>query len=193
MPATPSSPRYLELDAMRGFAVMGILLMNIVGFAMPDMAYFSPAVYGGTDTPDVIAWALSFVFVDGKMRGLFTLLFGASVMLVIERAEAKGQNSAKIHYSRMLWLAIFGLAHFFFLWSGDILFLYAAIGCIIYFMADMSAEKLFHYGLLIYIAGFIAYSAIMGSLLYMQYQAGLPGASEAVISEFKDAMADFSI
>jgi uncharacterized protein len=60
------------------------------------------------------------------MRGLFSLLFGASMALIIERAEAKGENPAKVHYSRMIWLLLFGLAHYLFIWWGDILFLYAA-------------------------------------------------------------------
>ncbi len=190
--ATSSTPRYLELDALRGFAVMGILLMNIISFSMPDMAYFSPGIYGGTDTPDIIAWTLSFIFVDGKMRGLFTLLFGASLMLVVERAEFNGQSSAKTHYSRMFWLAIFGLSHFFFLWYGDILFLYAVIGCIAYSMTGMASAKLFRIGLLIYVLGFVANLIMMGALLFMEYQAAQPGASAAVVQQFSDAMADFT-
>ncbi|MEH6828774.1 DUF418 domain-containing protein [Parasphingorhabdus sp.] len=185
------SPRYLELDALRGFAVMGILLMNIVGFSMPEMAYVSPAVYGGTDPPDIIAWALSYIFVDGKMRGLFTIMFGASMMLIIERAQASGQNPAKVHFSRMAWLAIFGLAHFFFLWFGDILFLYAAVGCIAYSLSGLSAEDLFRRALLIFTIGFIGYSIMFGSLLFQQYQASLPGASAAAIENLAQVLTDF--
>jgi uncharacterized protein len=185
------SPRYLELDALRGFAVMGILLMNIVGFSMPEMAYVSPAAYGGTDTPDVIVWALSYVFVDGKMRGLFTILFGASMMLIIERAQANGENPARIHFSRMAWLAIFGLAHFFLLWFGDILFLYAAVGCIAFFLSGLTAEDLIRRALLIFSIGFIGYSVMFGSLLYQQYQASLPGASAAAIENLAQVLADF--
>lgn len=189
--ATPPSPRYLELDALRGFAVMGILLMNIVGFSMPEMAYVSPAVYGGTDLPDTIVWALSYVFVDGKVRGLFTLLFGASMMLVIERAQRNGEDPAKVHFSRMTWLAIFGLAHFFFLWVGDILFLYAAVGCIAYFLRHLTAEDLIRRALLIFTLGFLGYSVMFGSLLNMQYQASLPGASAAAIENIAEVITGF--
>jgi len=185
------TPRYLELDALRGFAVMGILLMNIVGFSMHEMAYVSPAVYGGTDPPDIIAWALSYVFVDGKMRGLFTILFGASMMLIIERAQANGENPARVHFSRMAWLAVFGLAHFFLLWFGDILFLYAAIGCIAFCLHGLAAEDLIRRALLIFTIGFVGYSVMFGSLLYLQYQAGLPGASAAAIDSFREAAAGF--
>ncbi|MEH6660884.1 MAG: DUF418 domain-containing protein [Parasphingorhabdus sp.] len=188
---TVTTPRYLELDALRGFAVMGILLMNIVGFSMPEMAYVSPAVYGGTDLPDTIVWALSYIFVDGKMRGLFTILFGASMMLVIERARSNGEDPAKVHFSRMTWLAVFGLAHFFLLWAGDILFLYAAVGCIAYFLRDLSANDLIRRALLIFTLGFLGYSVMFGSLLYMQYQAGLPGASAAAIENVAEVIASF--
>tara|TARA_R110001606_G_scaffold371934_1_gene528889 strand:+ start:4985 stop:6229 length:1245 start_codon:yes stop_codon:yes gene_type:complete len=191
MSTTPPSPRYLELDALRGFAVMGILLMNIVGFSMPEMAYVSPAVYGGTDLPDTIVWALSYVFVDGKMRGLFTILFGASMMLVIERAQKNGEDPAKVHFSRMTWLAIFGLVHFFLLWAGDILFLYAAVGCIAYFLRNLTANDLIRRALLIFTLGFLGYTVMFGSLLYMQYQAGLPGASAAAIENVAEIVAGF--
>lgn len=191
MSTKSSSPRYLELDALRGFAVMGILLMNIVGFSMPEMAYVSPAIYGGTDMPDILVWALSFIFVDGKMRGLFTIMFGASMMLIIERAQQNGENPARVHFSRMAWLAIFGLAHFFFLWAGDILFLYAAVGCIAYFLSGLTAEDLFRRALLIFSIGFIGYSVMFGSLLYQQYQASLPGASAAAIENLAQVLADF--
>lgn len=191
MSVAAATPRYLELDALRGFAVMGILLMNIIGFSMPEMAYVSPAVYGGTDLPDIIVWALSYVFVDGKMRGLFTILFGASMMLIVERAEGNGDNPAKIHFSRMTWLALFGLAHFFLLWFGDILFLYAAVGCIAYSLKHLSAEDLFRRALLIFTIGFVGYSFMFGGLLYLQYQASLPGAGADAIESLRQATADF--
>ena len=86
MTEATSQTRHISLDAMRGFAVMGILAMNIIGFAMPEWAYVSPGVFGGETLADRISWFLSFVFIDGKMRGLFSIFFGASMVLVIERA-----------------------------------------------------------------------------------------------------------
>ncbi len=186
-----TTQRYLELDALRGFAVMGILLMNIVGFSMPEMAYISPAVYGGTDLPDTVTWALSYIFVNGKMRGLFTILFGASMMLIVERAQANGEDPARVHFPRMAWLAIFGLAHFFLLWAGDILFLYAAVGCIAYFLRNLTADELLRRALLIFSLGFIGYSVMFGSLLYMEYQASLPGTSAAGIENVEQVIAGF--
>ncbi|MGB5484272.1 DUF418 domain-containing protein [Parasphingorhabdus sp.] len=183
-----ASQRYLEMDALRGFAVMGILLMNIIGFSMPEMAYINPAVYGGTDTPDIIAWFASFLLVDGKMRGLFTFLFGASLILICERSEAKGESPAKTHFSRMFWLALFGLAHFFFLWWGDILFLYAAIGCAAYFLRLWPAEKLIRSAIILYLLGFVIYSGFMGSLIYLQHAAEAAGAGSDPDKQYQDAM-----
>lgn len=107
---------------------MGILLMNIVSFSMPSDAYVSPAAYGSEGVADHLAWAAMFVVVDSKMRGLFTILFGASMLLIYERAEAAGEDGALVHKRRMAWLLAFGLAHYLFLWVGDILMLYALCG-----------------------------------------------------------------
>ena len=79
--------RYESLDAIRGVAVMGILAMNIVAFAMPMSAYFNPAAGGAPGGADLAAWAFNFVFIDSKMRGLFSMLFGASTLLVILAAS----------------------------------------------------------------------------------------------------------
>lgn len=79
------------LDAVRGFAVMGILLMNIVDFAMPGFAYYNPSYYGGEEGANFCAWAVNYVLFDGKMRGLFTMMFGASTVLIAERALGAGK------------------------------------------------------------------------------------------------------
>src|SRR3954465_1980574 len=126
--AAPGRERIAALDIVRGFAVMGILAMNIVGFAMPGAAYLNPMAYGTQGPADLASWLFSFILIDGKMRGLFSFLFGASVLLVVERAEAGGRNPAAVHYSRMIWLLVIGLIHFYLIWWGDILSLYASIG-----------------------------------------------------------------
>ncbi|MFM6854011.1 MAG: DUF418 domain-containing protein [Sphingopyxis sp.] len=120
------------LDVTRGFAVMGILTMNIIGFAMPQSAYFSPVPWGSAGAADVAAWAAAFILFDSKMRGLFTLLFGASALLVMQSAAQSGRSTARVHYTRMGTLALFGLAHYALLWWGDILLLYAVCGLFLY-------------------------------------------------------------
>ena len=127
---TLESGRYRSMDIARGFAVMGRLLMNIIAFAMPEGAYFNPDAWGGTSLADRLAWALSFILVDGKMRGLFSLLFGASMLLLMDRAEMAGGDGRKRHIVRCVWLALIGFAHYLLLWWGDILTLYAVIGLV---------------------------------------------------------------
>lgn len=157
--------RLVTLDALRGFAVMGILAMNIVAFAMPEMAYVSPRAYGGDTTADIVAWLFGFILVDGKMRGLFSILFGASMLLIVDRAEAGGQDPGTVHYRRMMWLAIFGLCHYLFLWWGDILFLYAAVGCIAFGFRHWEARRLIKWAIGLFTLGTLLTSLFFGSQL----------------------------
>ncbi|MFM9828045.1 MAG: DUF418 domain-containing protein [Sphingomonas sp.] len=124
-------PRIATLDVLRGVAVMGILTMNIVAFAMPEAAYANPRAYGGDTGADLVVYLINFVLFDTKMRGLFSLLFGASALLVMERAEARRANPDAAHYARMAWLLVFGLLHLYLLWWGDILHHYALVGLVL--------------------------------------------------------------
>lgn len=124
--------RLLALDVIRGVAVMGILLLNIVDFAMPSYAYVDPTFYGGAEGANWWAWAINFVLADGKMRGLFTMLFGASTMLIAERALTAGKSPARVHYARMISLFGIGMVHAYLIWSGDILVLYALCGALVF-------------------------------------------------------------
>src|SRR6478735_1815874 len=86
-----SEERIVALDFIRGIAVLGILFPNIVAFGHPILAYFWPeALPGGATDSDHAFWLFQFVFMDGKFRGLFTLLFGAGMMLFMERTWARG-------------------------------------------------------------------------------------------------------
>ncbi len=177
--------RYIHLDALRGFAVMGIVTMNIIAFAMPQNAYLMPNLFGPARASDAAAWIGNFIFFDGKMRGLFSLLFGASMMLIIMRAEDKGDSSAKIHYNRMLWLILFGLLHFTFIWYGDILFLYGVMGCFTYFMHHLDAQKLLKWGLGIFISFTLLLTIALGGLLYQKYSAESSDATSAEIADYQ--------
>ncbi len=120
--------RIVTLDILRGFAVLGILAMNIQSFALPSSIYVDPQAGGGNPVDNIISYLIGFIFFEGKMRGLFSLLFGASMMLFIERAHAAGQNPVTSQLRRLFWLGILGLLHMFLIWDGDILFLYAVVG-----------------------------------------------------------------
>ena len=134
--------RIATLDGLRGIAVMGILLMNVNAFAMPFAAYDNPAAYGSLRPADVALWAVEFVFVDGKMRAIFSALFGASLLLVTDRAEAAGRSAVRTHYARMATLLLFGLLHACLVWEGDILTLYALVGMVAFSARRLAVERL---------------------------------------------------
>jgi uncharacterized protein len=184
----PTESRLITLDALRGFAVMGILAMNIIAFSMPEWAYVSPSIYGGETLADRFSWLLSAVFIDGKMRGLFSLLFGASMMLIIQRAESKGEDPAKVHYARMFWLALFGLAHFFLLWFGDILFTYALVGCLAFLFHTWEPRRLIKWALIVYGLGFLLWVVQFGGLQFLQWFATQPNAPADLVQQYHAAI-----
>jgi uncharacterized protein len=184
--------RYITLDALRGFAVMGILAMNIIAFAMPELAYITPALYGEPNGGEAASWMLSFILVDGKMRGLFSLLFGASMLLVIERAMAKGERPANVHLRRMGWLALIGLAHFLFIWWGDILFLYAVVGCVAYLFCKVEARGLITMALVIYMIGFLLMAGFTGSMFLLQFAATAPGTDPEMVKAYQEMLASLA-
>jgi uncharacterized protein len=106
---TEPAARIVTLDIVRGVAVMGILAMNIVAFAMPPQAYVNPLAYGMESAADLASWAFGFMLVDGRMRGLFSFLFGASMLLVIQLAEKAGDPPRRVTFARQLWLLAFGM------------------------------------------------------------------------------------
>ena len=188
----PGAPeRIATLDIVRGVAVMGILAMNIVGFALPEQAYLDPMALGAPGPADTASWLFSFIFVDGKMRGLFSFLFGASMLLVIERAEAKGEPGARIHVRRMAWLFVFGLAHFYLVWSGDILSLYAPVGIVAWFFIDKAPKALVRSALLLILAQFLLFAVVAGRFFSASAAAAAPGAGPEALAGWAAMKSDF--
>lgn len=185
--------RIATLDIVRGIAVMGILAMNVVGFALPEQAYVDPMAAGVSGPADIASWAFSFVFVDGKMRGLFSFLFGASLLLVIQRAESKGEPAARIHFRRMAWLLAFGLAHFYLVWSGDILSLYAPAGMIAVLFIDRSPKALMRSALVLILAQFLVFGYLAGVFYSASAAAAAPGASAEALSRWTAMKSDFVV
>jgi uncharacterized protein len=142
IPSTTASGRIITLDVIRGVAVMGIFAVNVIGMSMIDAAYMNPTAPRGWDLADVSLWLVNNVIIDGKMRSLFSMLFGASMLLVIERAEAAGERGWSVHFRRMGVLAVFGLLHFYVIWFGDILFVYAITGMAAYFFRNARSQFL---------------------------------------------------
>jgi uncharacterized protein len=150
-----TAERIASVDVLRGFAVLGILWMNIITFGLPYWAYENPTVYGGATGANLSAWLWSAVLVEGKMRALFSMLFGASLILITSRAKARGAASdvADIYLRRSLWLAVFGLVHAYFFWWGDILFYFGVAGLGLYPFRRLSPRALIVLGLLMLATG----------------------------------------
>jgi uncharacterized protein len=125
--------REVSLDIVRGVALFGILLMNITGFGLP-YAYSDPTVYGGSEGLNLVAWLTTTVLFEGTQRGMFSLLFGAGVIVLTSRLEASGRPDASdVYFRRNLWLIVFGLVHgFLLLWDGEILFYYGVTALFVY-------------------------------------------------------------
>jgi len=159
--------RLASLDFIRGIAVMGILAANIVAFGQPWSAYMYPASFLTEHGPASDAmWIAQFVLIDGKMRGLFTLLFGAGLYLFMERAWARG-STRWLQARRLVVLLLFGLAHFYFVWRGDILTYYALVGLVVLLFVKLAARTQLTIGLVGYIFGALAYAAMMVPLHFI--------------------------
>lgn len=130
-PVTPAE-RQASIDVLRGLAVLGILAMNIQSFAMIDAAYSNPTAYGDLHGANFAIWLFSYLFANMKFITIFSALFGAGIVLMAERLDAAGLPTAALHYRRMFWLLLFGAAHAYLLWYGDVLFIYALLGLVVY-------------------------------------------------------------
>lgn len=138
---TAKSSRFHSLDLIRGIAVAGILVMNIYAFANIYPYYVSPYALGEPSDINLIAWMFTHIFADQKFYTLFSMLFGAGIMLMAERAKENQVSAVKLHYKRMFWLLIFGLLHAILLWYGDILVTYAVAGLWVFLFARNTTAK----------------------------------------------------
>lgn len=146
VPTAPSQ-RITSIDALRGFAVLGILIMNIQSYSMIGAAYLNPTAYGDLTGINKWVWILSHIFADEKFMGIFSILFGAGVLLFTERIETKGRPSAALHYRRQLWLILIGLAHAYLLWYGDILVAYGVCALLLFLFRKVSPKWLLVIGI----------------------------------------------
>lgn len=145
--AAPTSSRIESLDFVRGVALFGILLMNIVGMGLGP-AYDNPTIAGGAEGINLWTWFVMNVGFEGTQRALFSMLFGAGVILLSSRLEASGRpDSADIYFRRNLWLIAFGLFNaWVLLWVGDILFYYGVTALFLYAFRKLSGPTLLALG-----------------------------------------------
>lgn len=142
-----AAERVASVDVIRGVAVLGILAMNIVGFAWPGRVYATPTAAEGAGWVDTALWAFNHLVFDTKMMTLFSMLFGAGLVLMSERAEARGARIRGVYYRRVTWLLVIGLVHAYLIWDGDILVLYASCGYLLYLFRRKTPRTLIALGL----------------------------------------------
>jgi uncharacterized protein len=157
--------RIVSLDVLRGFALLGILVMNIQYYSMISITYFNPTAHMDFTGANLVVWLLSHVLADQKFMTIFSMLFGAGILLMAQRAERAGSSPAKLHYRRMAWLILFGLLHAHLLWSGDVLYAYGMCGLLVYLFRKLKPGWLIALGLL---------SLAFCSALWLFFQLSMP-------------------
>lgn len=138
----PGTERITAIDTLRGVAVLGILVMNIYAFAMPFPAYSNPLLMGGTEPWNLGTWFATHILADQKFMTIFSMLFGAGLIIMWERAQARDARFGPIYYRRQFWLLVIGALHAYFIWFGDILFSYAATGMLMFLFRKMRPRTL---------------------------------------------------
>ncbi len=175
--------RLTSIDTVRGVAVLGILVMNIIGFAYGGAAYLNPTYTGGAEGLNLALWSVANVTVDGKMRALFAMLFGASMLLMAESSPAGTEWSR--HAARMAVLFVFGMLHASLLWSGDILLPFAIVGMLVFPLRKLAPQRLFLLGVIaLGIQAGISVAFGMQAIS-AEAAANAPGASAAAVESWK--------
>lgn len=145
--------RFVSVDALRGFALLGIFVMNIPTFALSNFSFFDPSFAGGFTGRNYAIWLGAHLVFDMKMQSLFSMLFGAGLGVMAARADARGSSLRGVYYRRTAWLLVFGLVHAYFIWFGDILYAYAVCGMLIYPLRRLSPRWLLAIGLGLFLVG----------------------------------------
>lgn len=174
---SPTAPaeRIVIMDALRGFAVLGILIMNIQSFSMIDAAYLNPAAHGDLTGVNKWVWIFSHLFADQKFMSLFSMLFGAGVILMTAKRDAAGLSAASLHYRRTFWLLVLGLAHAHLIWHGDILVTYALCALGVFLFRKRSPRFLLILGLIVF---------SVSSALYIYFGLAIPYWPDEMVREF---------
>lgn len=127
---TAASERVAALDIIRGFALFGILLVNMAFFNSPFTLIALDAQWWPGALDRGVQWLIR-LLAEGKFFSLFSLLFGLGLAVQMQRLESRGAAFVPLYLRRMLVLLLIGIVHAFFVWPGDILIFYALLGCVL--------------------------------------------------------------
>lgn len=148
-PLPLGNERIIAIDVLRGFAVLGILLINIRSFAVPDIALANPSEYGNEATHNRMAYTLTYIMAKYKFMAIFSMLFGASMLLFTDRLLQKGKG-IWAYFVRNWWLLVIGFGHLILIWSGDALFFYAICAFPLIFFRKLAPRRLLLLGLAVF-------------------------------------------
>lgn len=165
--------RIESIDALRGFALLGIFLANMLLFHTP-LLYIDPYTYF-TSSNDVLTYKWLDIFIEASFYPIFAMLFGYGLNMQYEKAKAKNTKFAPIMARRLGLLALFGLIHGIFIWSGDVLFPYAMMGFIMILLLRIPAKWLFTIATVIYIGAMGLLIGLMKLLSLIEPDALLEG------------------
>lgn len=185
--------RIRELDVLRGFAVLGIFWVNIVVFGLPTDMYTYPTLFSGNHGANIAVWAINDIFVEGTMRGLFSMLFGASAMIFLDEARQRVQGTAVVDrfYRRNLLLMAFGIFHaYVLLWPYDVLYVYGLLGMFLFPLRKIRAEKLLVIGCLMLVYSDVSVLSFDDENTTNENFAALPVQISASESRMRDQLLD---
>ena len=137
------SQRIRSIDTLRGFALLGILLLNIIAFSGPIAAYFDPSADNEVSGLNLAVAMFVDIWGEGAFRAIFSMLFGAGLLIFLAKPVAEEGRLKSLYYRRTWLLVAFGLFNaYILLWFGDILYTYGVTGLVLYFFRNLSAHKL---------------------------------------------------
>lgn len=164
----PNLQRIPALDTSRGIAVLGVLLINMFSFALPEVVRANPMLMADASGLDKAIWYLLHIFADTKFITMLTLVFGASLWFFgTHKSSSDPENADRLQVRRSMWLLAFGLLHGYLLWDGDVLFTYAVCALIAWHW------RLWGDGLLLKISAALL---VIGSLPTLLVAAAFPSA-----------------
>ena len=155
--------RITNLDFIRGFALLGILVINIIAFGLPLTATTNPSTFGIENTFDWMVLIISSVFFEFKMMGLFSMLFGVGIIIFLENAEKKTSKPKTLAIWRNFILLCFGLIHMS-IWIGDVLAPYAICAFLLIIFPDVKKPILIFLAIVFLMIAFIVITNYFSSL-----------------------------
>lgn len=179
---TTGKERIYSMDIIRGISLLGILLMNIVGFGL-FKAYEDPTNSGGATGWNLNVWWMNTLFFEGTMRGMFSMLFGAGILLFTGRSKENNHGSTvtDLFFRRLLWMVLFGVIHcYLLLWDGEILYCYGIVGMFAFSFRHLKPKHL-----IIGAAVIFSIAALLSAKDYFQAKDTFEKATAATVKKNK--------